>query len=101
METGAEAPVRLTSHNALCAGTTPGSSRRGSAASGVTDRSFRNPHAGSAKKRSGDEVLETTETHDAQAISSATRVAKNSPPAARRAHARVNNNSEKRIVTNH
>ncbi len=101
MEAGAEAPVRPTSHNALCAGTTAGSSRTGSAASGVTDRSFRNPHAVSAKKRSDDEVVETTETHDAQAISSATRVAKNSPQAARRAHACVKNNSEKRIVTDH
>ncbi len=71
--TGAEAPVGLTSQNALYAQTTAASSRTASAASGITDRSFRNPRAGSAKKRSDHEILETTESLGAQAMSFVTR----------------------------
>ena len=47
-EAGVEATVGLTSRNALYAGTTAESSRTG--ASGITNRSFRNPRAGSCKE---------------------------------------------------
>ena len=94
-ETGAEAPVGQTSRTVLWTGTTAASSRNSSAASDITDTSFRNPRTGSAKLQSDDEVLETTETHDAQAEGSQREVAKNSPPAGPPTRARVDNNSKK------